>query len=68
VRAAHRQAAHVTPLITGIDAPLPEKPKGMWVRTYARLLEKTLQAEMLADDARTNLIQRLVAQTENHRK
>jgi hypothetical protein len=40
----------------------------MWVRTYARLLEKTLQAEILADEARTNQIQRLVAQTENHLK
>jgi hypothetical protein len=54
--------------ITGIAEPLPEKPKGMWVRTYARLLDKTLQAEILADEARANRIQRFVAQIENHLK
>jgi hypothetical protein len=54
--------------ITGICVPLPEKPKGMWVRTYARLLDKTLQAKILADEARTNQLQRLVAQIENHLK
>jgi hypothetical protein len=37
--------------ITGIATPLPEKPKGMWVRTYARLLEETLRAEIPADKA-----------------
>jgi hypothetical protein len=40
----------------------------MWLRTYARLLEKTLQAEILADEARTNRLQRFVAQVENHLK
>ena len=54
----------------GIDSeiarPLREKPKRMWVRTYARLLEEALQAEMLADEARANLLQRFVAQIEKH--
>jgi hypothetical protein len=36
---------------SGIAGVLPEKRKGMSVRTYARLLEKTLEAEVLADEA-----------------
>jgi hypothetical protein len=50
----------------GIAEPLPEKPKGMWVRTYACLLDEILQAEILADEARANTFQRLVAQVEDH--
>jgi hypothetical protein len=34
----------------------------MWVRTYARLLEETLQAEILANEAQANRFQRLLAQ------
>ena len=49
-----------------IAIPLTEKPKRMWVRTYARLLEEALQAEMLADEARANLLQRFVKQIEKH--
>ena len=40
----------------------------MWLRTYLGLLQKTLQAEILADEARVNQIQRFVAQVENHLK
>jgi hypothetical protein len=36
---------------SGIAGTLPEKRKGMSARTYARLLEKTLEAEILADEA-----------------
>jgi hypothetical protein len=36
---------------SGIPGALPEKRKGMSARTYARLLEKTLEAEILADEA-----------------
>src|SRR5438270_11887722 len=36
---------------SGIAGGLPEKRKGMPARTYARLLEKTLEAEILADEA-----------------
>jgi len=35
----------------GIVGALPEKRKGMSARTYAHLLEKTLDAEILADEA-----------------
>jgi hypothetical protein len=46
----------------GLAEPLPEKPKGMWVRTYGCLLDEILQAEMLANDAQANRFQRLVTQ------
>ena len=46
----------------GIAEPFPEKPKGMWVRTYGCLLNEILQAEMLANEAQANRFQRLLAQ------
>ena len=48
-----------------IAEPFPEKPKGMWLRTYACLLEKTFQAEILANEAQANRFKRLLAQLEN---
>ena len=38
-------------LDSGITGALPEKRKGRSARTYERLLEKTLEAEILADEA-----------------
>ena len=35
---------------SGIPGALPEKRKGVSARTYARLFEKTLEAEILADE------------------
>jgi hypothetical protein len=49
----------------GIAEPFPEKPKGMWVRTYACLLDEILQAEILANEAQTNRFKRLSAQLKN---
>jgi hypothetical protein len=46
----------------GIAEPFPDKPKGMWTRTYGCLLDEILQAEMLADEAQANRFQRLLAQ------
>jgi hypothetical protein len=46
----------------GIGEPFPEKPKGMWVRTYACLLDEILQAEILANEAQANRFKRLLAQ------
>jgi hypothetical protein len=48
----------------GIAESLPGKPKGMWVRTYACLLDEILQAEILANEARSNMFKRLVTQLE----
>jgi hypothetical protein len=48
----------------GIDVeigdPFPDKPKGMWTRTYSRFLEEILEADLLAYEAQANLFKRLV--------
>jgi hypothetical protein len=49
----------------GIAGPVPEKPRGMWVRTYACLLDDIVRAEILANETRANRIQRLLAQVDN---
>jgi len=48
----------------GIAEPFPDKPKGMCARTYGRLLDEILQAEIMADEAQGNRFQRLLAQIE----
>jgi hypothetical protein len=45
----------------GMAAVFPERPKGMWRRTYERPWEKAMQAEMLADRAFAIRAGRLVA-------
>jgi hypothetical protein len=49
----------------GIAEPFPDKPKGMWARTYGCLLDEILQAEILANEAQANRFQRLLAQVRN---
>jgi hypothetical protein len=49
----------------GIAEPVPDKPKGMWARTYACLLDEMLEAEVLANEARANVIKRLLVQVDN---
>jgi hypothetical protein len=44
--------------------PFPQKPKGMWRRTYERLCERAFQAEMLADQAFAIRAQRLLARSD----
>jgi hypothetical protein len=50
----------------GIGDPFPVKPKGMWTRTYASLLDEILQAEILTNEAQSNMFKRLV-QVKNDR-
>src|SRR5262249_48889761 len=50
----------------GIGDPLPEKPKGMWARTFNHLLAEMLEAEILAYEAQANMFKRL-AQVKNDR-
>jgi hypothetical protein len=49
----------------GIDEPYPEKPRGMWARTYGRLLDELLQAEIVANEAQAKRFQQLLAQVDN---
>jgi hypothetical protein len=32
-------------------SPLPDRPKGMWQRTYERLHKRTFETEMRAEEA-----------------
>jgi hypothetical protein len=48
----------------GIGEPFPEKPKGMWARTFDHLLAEMLEAEILAYEAQANMFKRL-AQIQN---
>jgi hypothetical protein len=45
----------------GMAAPFPARPKGMWSRTYDRLLATTFEAEALADEAFAIHAMRLLA-------
>jgi hypothetical protein len=53
----------------GIDVAIaerfPDKPKGMWARTYDRLLDEILQAEMRVSEAEADMIKRLLRQVED---
>jgi hypothetical protein len=49
----------------GVGEPFPDKPRGMWARTYGQLLNEILQAEILANEAQTNRFKRLSAQLKN---
>ena len=49
----------------GIAEPFPEKPKGMWVRTFGCLLDEILQAEILANEVQANRMKRLLKQVED---
>jgi hypothetical protein len=48
----------------GIAEPFPDKPKGMWARTYGCFLDEILEAELLAYEAQANMLKRL-AQVNN---
>ena len=46
----------------GIAEPFPDKPKGMWARTYGCLLDEILEAEIRVSEAEANMIKRLLRQ------
>ena len=65
---AHRRANKLKQRLgidVGIGDPFPEKPKGMWARTYGCLLEEILQAELSAYEAQANMFNQLLAQVDN---
>jgi hypothetical protein len=49
----------------GMAESFPDKPKGMWTRTYSCLLDQILQAEIVANEAKANMFKRL-AQVKNN--
>ena len=59
-------AAGTPPAITGLG--VPEKPKGMLVAVYERLLEAALQAEIQAAEAGTAQLLQLIARIDRRRK
>ena len=52
----------------GVAAPFPEKPKGMWRRTYNRLHEQVFNAETLADQAFAIRVERLMARSDKFKR
>ena len=52
----------------GMAAPFPQKPKGMWKRTYERLCNQAFEAEMVADEAFAIGAERLLARIDNSQR
>ena len=67
-RQAFRRANKLRQRLGIVGASVPEKPKAMRMRAYARLLEETLEAETRATEAGTARLQRLLAWIESRRK
>ena len=49
----------------GMAAPIPDRPKGMWRRTYERLIEQAYEAELLAEEAFFLCCERLLGRNDN---
>jgi hypothetical protein len=48
----------------GMAAPFPEKPKGMWRRTYERQRDKAFEAEKIAEEGCETQAARLLARSD----
>ena len=52
----------------GLAAPFPAKPKGMWWRTYERLREKAIAADLVANKVFVAQAERLLARTHDWKR
>jgi hypothetical protein len=52
----------------GMLAPFPARRKGMWQRTYERLRQRAVEAELTADDAFDAWATKLLDRTEQNKK
>jgi hypothetical protein len=52
----------------GMAATFPDRPTGMWRRTYERLREQACEAEMLADEAFVNHAERLMVRIDSPKR
>ena len=52
----------------GVTAPVPDRPKGMWSRTYARLVRGIDEAESRAEERLVIVAARLMARAQKPRR